>query len=93
MTRVTSSLTADGEPLEARDKVEDYAIANLEMANGANVRIACSWRLHAGCDAQISAAFYGTQGGARPAFIADLMGRLNTLERLSNARELRTFAC
>jgi len=36
---------------------------------------------------------YGTQGGATPAFIGDLMNRLNTLEQLANARELRAFAC
>jgi hypothetical protein len=28
------------------------------------VQLACSWRLQAGQDAIISAAFYGTQGGA-----------------------------
>jgi hypothetical protein len=28
------------------------------------VRLACSWRLHAGRDAVIEAAFYGTEGGA-----------------------------
>jgi hypothetical protein len=28
------------------------------------VQLACSWRLQAGRDAIISAAFYGTQGGA-----------------------------
>ena len=27
------------------------------------MRLACSWRLQAGCDAMISAAFYGTDGG------------------------------
>ena len=29
------------------------------------VRIACSWDLHAGADAVIRAAFFGTRGGAR----------------------------
>ena len=28
------------------------------------MQLACSWRLHAGCDAMISAAFHGTHGGA-----------------------------
>ena len=28
------------------------------------MRLACSWRLNAGQDAVISAAFYGTEGGA-----------------------------
>ena len=44
--------------------MEDYAVATLELATGAVVRLACSWRLQAGCDAIISAAFYGTEGGA-----------------------------
>ena len=70
VTRVTSSLSAGGEPLAGRDVVEDYAVATLDLASGASVRIACSWRLQAGRDAIISAAFYGTQGGAA-------MGNLN----------------
>jgi len=36
---------------------------------------------------------YGTQGAATPAFVADFMTRLDTLEQLSDARELRAFAC
>jgi hypothetical protein len=28
------------------------------------VHLDCSWRLNAGCDARIEAAFYGTEGGA-----------------------------
>jgi predicted dehydrogenase len=43
--------------------VEDYAVAQLDLANGATVRLACSWRLPAGQDAVIQATFYGTQGG------------------------------
>jgi predicted dehydrogenase len=61
-TDVSAKLLAGGEPLS--DGVEDYAVATLELEGGAAVRIACSWRLHAGCDAEISAAFYGTTGGA-----------------------------
>jgi predicted dehydrogenase len=44
--------------------VEDYAVATLQTAEGAILRLACSWRLHAGRDAVISAAFHGTEGGA-----------------------------
>ncbi len=29
------------------------------------VRLACSWNLHAGCDAVIEASFYGTAGAVR----------------------------
>ena len=62
---VSSRLFARGEPLGGRpDRVEDYAVATLDLRTGAAVRLACSWRLQAGCDAVISAAFYGTEGGA-----------------------------
>lgn len=63
--RVTRQLFAQGEPLRTRgEKVEDYAVAQLELAGGVAVRLACSWRLPAGQDAVIEAAFYGTGGGA-----------------------------
>jgi predicted dehydrogenase len=62
--RTTSRLLAHGKPLETpRLDVEDYAIARLDLDTGATVSLTCSWRLPAGCDAVISAAFYGTQGG------------------------------
>lgn len=62
---VNSQLLAGGEPLGGRaDRVEDYAVATLELESGATVRLACSWRLQAGCDAVIAADFYGTGGGA-----------------------------
>jgi predicted dehydrogenase len=62
---VSAHLFAGGERLGPRPAtVEDFAVATLELANGAVIRIACSWRLPAGCDAVISAAFFGTQGGA-----------------------------
>jgi predicted dehydrogenase len=46
------------------DTVEDYADATLTLETGTLVRLTCSWRLHAGCDAVINAAFHGTKGGA-----------------------------
>lgn len=62
---VSAHLFAAGEPLGARpDRVEDYAVATLELETGAVVRLACSWRLHAGREAVISADFYGAEGGA-----------------------------
>ena len=65
VTDVHAKLFASGEPLgERTDRVEDYGIATLGLDNGAAVQLACSWRLQAGCDAVISAAFYGTEGGA-----------------------------
>jgi predicted dehydrogenase len=62
---VRSHLFAGGEPLGSRiDRVEDYAVATLTLGGGTVARLACSWRLQAGCDAVIAAEFYGTEGGA-----------------------------
>jgi predicted dehydrogenase len=62
---VSGRLFASGAPLRDRPgRVEDYAVATLELESGAAVQLACSWKLQAGCDAIISAAFYGTEGGA-----------------------------
>jgi predicted dehydrogenase len=61
---VAAKLFAGGEPLGGRRTVEDYAVATLGLETGAVVQLACSWRLQAGCDALISAAFHGTGGGA-----------------------------
>jgi len=64
-TEVTADLTAAGEPLAGRnDRVEDHAVATIRVAGGPTIRLACSWRLHAGRDAVIAADFYGTAGGA-----------------------------
>jgi predicted dehydrogenase len=60
---VSSHLLAGGKPLSP-GAVEDYAAAQIELAGGVSVRLACSWRLPAGRDAIISAAFYGSGGGA-----------------------------
>jgi predicted dehydrogenase len=61
----TSRLFAGGAPLRSsRDQVEDYALARLDLDDGAAVQLACSWNLPAGCEAVIGASFYGTQGGA-----------------------------
>jgi predicted dehydrogenase len=62
---VTSRVFAQGKPLGDRtDTVEDYAVARLDLANGAVANLSCSWRLHAGRHAVIEAIFYGTNGGA-----------------------------
>jgi predicted dehydrogenase len=62
---VSSRLFAGGAPLGARpEAVEDYATVRLDLATGAAVQFACSWRLPAGCDAVIGASFYGTGGAA-----------------------------
>jgi predicted dehydrogenase len=61
--RVSSDLLSGGKPL-GPGEVEDYAAAALTLCGGVSVRLACSWRLPAGREAVISAAFYGTEGGA-----------------------------
>lgn len=60
---VASQLVAAGRPLSPGG-VEDYASAQFRLADGTAVRLTCSWRLQAGQDAVIEAAFYGTAGGA-----------------------------
>lgn len=62
---VTARLFAKGEPLAPdAGTVEDFALARLDLATGAAVRLACSWHLHAGEDARIEATFHGTRGAA-----------------------------
>ncbi len=63
--RVVGRLFAQGQPLlDAAHQVEDYATAQMDLASGTTVQLACSWKLSAGCDARIEAAFYGTRGTA-----------------------------
>jgi predicted dehydrogenase len=62
---VTSRLYAHGRPVPpGAAEVEDYAVAQLDLAGGMVVRLACSWNLAAGCDAVIEARFHGERGGA-----------------------------
>jgi predicted dehydrogenase len=62
--RVDSRLFASGKPLKnSAAAVEDYAIATIEFKTGVVARLACSWKLPVGCDAIISASFYGSRGG------------------------------
>ena len=63
VVQVESQLLS-GEAPARPDQCEDYAVATLMLAGGAVVRLACSWRLHAGREAVIAAEFYGSQGGA-----------------------------
>lgn len=62
VSQVRSRLYVAGEPAQS-GAVEDYAIGQFD-AGGVAVRIACSWRLHAGQDAVIAATLHGTGGGA-----------------------------
>jgi predicted dehydrogenase len=63
LTGVGSRLFEKGRPLDGRG-VEDYAETRLDLENGAVARVSCSWKLPAGRDALIGAAFYGSEGGA-----------------------------
>lgn len=61
--RLSSTLFHQGQRLQPPlQQVEDYATADF-LLDDAHVRLCCSWNLHAGRDAVISAAFHGTQGG------------------------------
>jgi predicted dehydrogenase len=63
---VSSELYCAGNPLRKPiEVVEDYAHAELRLAGGMSARLACSWKLSAGCDAVIEASFYGTRGSVR----------------------------
>lgn len=65
VTGVSSRLFAAGRPIDGTfSGVEDFASATIDLTGSATVRLACSWRLHAGQEAVISAAFHGTEGGA-----------------------------
>jgi len=65
VTEVTSSLFSSGRPVtKSAGKVEDYAVASMSLETGATIRLACSWKLPAGCCAIISGSFFGTRGGA-----------------------------
>jgi predicted dehydrogenase len=65
-TIVASQLFCDGVPWDpAGDQVEDLAFVQLELASGGTARLACSWRLPAGCDAVIGASVYGSHAGVQ----------------------------
>ena len=64
VSRVSSSLFAGGLK-RTRDQVEDYGVATIETEPGTVINLSCCWKLHAGREADIEVAFYGTEGGAR----------------------------
>jgi predicted dehydrogenase len=58
-------LLRGGEPLVAgTEAVEDFALAQLRLNSGIDVRLACSWFLPAGRDCVIEMTLYGTAGAA-----------------------------
>lgn len=46
------------------ETVEDFAEAQLCTSNGISIRLACSWKLSVGKDADIQVNIFGTEGGA-----------------------------
>lgn len=61
---IDAQLFSRGQPLTNPERtVEDYAVAQLTLRDGAVIRVACSWFLAAGTDAVIEATFHGTDGG------------------------------
>jgi predicted dehydrogenase len=60
---VSSTLLSQGRFLGRDDPaVEDYATASFRLSSGQTVRLACSWNLQAGREADIQAVFYATRG-------------------------------
>ncbi len=51
--------------------VEDYAVATLDLANGAVATLACSWNLPLGRPADFRLTFYGTTGAVAVANCGD----------------------
>jgi predicted dehydrogenase len=63
---VDSALYSRGQRLPPRsEQVEDFARAQLELAGGASVELACSWKLPIGADAEIALELFGPHGGVR----------------------------
>lgn len=63
MERVRSRILSQGSPVYG-DALEDLAYAEFIQANGAMVRLACSWHAHIGQPAVIQVGINGTRGGA-----------------------------
>jgi predicted dehydrogenase len=61
---LSAAMFTRGERLQRRAAgVEDYAVTHLVADDGCDVVLACSWNLPVGCEALISAEFFGTKGG------------------------------
>jgi predicted dehydrogenase len=77
---VHADLFADGERL-GRDpeRVEDLALAQITLADGRAIRIACSWWLSAGTDAVLEASFFGA---GRALTVRNVAGSFYDLEAL-----------
>jgi predicted dehydrogenase len=57
------TLLRGGRPLAGADaEVEDFAAVQMTTADGASVRLACSWFLPAGCNCVFDCTLHGTEG-------------------------------
>jgi predicted dehydrogenase len=66
VTGVSSRLFSRGQRLQrVGQEIEDYATASIGLQGNVAIEMACSWKLHAGCDAIIDIFFHGTDGGVR----------------------------
>jgi predicted dehydrogenase len=61
----TARLFSKGVPWDGTDGVEDFGTIRLDFEGGATAQLSCSWRLAAGRDAIIEAAFYGPYGAVK----------------------------
>jgi predicted dehydrogenase len=61
----TARLFSNGVAWDGSDGVEDFGTMRLDFEGGATAQISCSWRLPAGRDAIIEAAFYGRHGAVK----------------------------
>ena len=62
---ISSRLYRSGQPVErSSDEVEDAGYADWCFGEDVSARLACSWNFSAGRDAEIKAAFHGTEGAA-----------------------------
>jgi predicted dehydrogenase len=62
---VNSHLFAQGRRVAPGQKaIEDFGAVEFRLANGAPVRMSCSWNFNAGRDAIIEVALHGTRAGA-----------------------------
>ncbi|MGK7396809.1 MAG: Gfo/Idh/MocA family protein [Candidatus Cyclobacteriaceae bacterium M3_2C_046] len=65
ITKVCSNLHVGGKKInQPENQVEDNALALLTTDQGTAIKIACSWNLPAGKEADIQLNVYGTKGGA-----------------------------
>jgi predicted dehydrogenase len=61
-SKIEAQLFAGGERLKGGDVTEDFAFASFRLGEDIAVRLTCSWKVHAGQNAVISASFYGDRG-------------------------------